>query len=37
MENEKCPLTKKSATLESLLPRAIILWNDLPTNVQDQA
>ena len=28
------PLTKKSATLESFLPRAIILWNDLPTNVQ---
>ena len=27
-------LTKKSATLESFLPRAIILWNDLPTNVQ---
>ena len=28
------PLTKKSTTLESFLPRAIILWNDLPTNVQ---
>ena len=28
------PLTKKSATLESFLPRAIILWDDLPTNVQ---
>ena len=29
-----CPPHKKSATLESFLPRAIILWNDLPTNVQ---
>ena len=28
------PLTQNSATLESFLPRAIILWNDLPTNVQ---
>ena len=28
------PFTKKSATLNSFLPRAIILWNTLPFDVQ---
>ena len=28
------PFTKKSATLNSFLPRAIILWNTLPFGVQ---
>ena len=28
------PLTRKTATLESFLPRAIILWNALPNDLQ---